>query len=285
MRLLIFILLFSLGADAQIIRANPFYRSINTSAPYCSDSDAEAFIVATGITDGTQKDAICNLVQDLKDSSLWSSLLAIYPFVGGTATTHKFNLKNPANTDAAYRLTFSGTWTHSSNGADPNGINAYANTHYAPSANATATSRHISFYSMEDVQTGRDIGSSDGSYNGDLFHIEYSDNKTYGQIGSTDGSATAGNSAAFYIASRIDNVDSRIYKNGAHLFTKTSANIFNSTYNIYIGNINYAGALGGLYSNRQVSFVSLGAGLTAAQAATLNRIVEEYQDALSRGVQ
>ena len=29
---------------------------------------------------------------------------AIYPFVGGTATTHKFNLKDPADINAAFRL-------------------------------------------------------------------------------------------------------------------------------------------------------------------------------------
>lgn len=277
--------LFTLQSQAQIINASSPYRVTTVAPPpsACSDTDAQKFIDSSGIS-GTNADAICTLVKDLKDSSLWTSMNAIYPFVGGTASTHKWNLVNPGNSDAAFRLVFTGTWSHSSTGANPNGTDAYANTFYNPIDNASTTSRHLSFYSREDVQTGRDIGSSDGS-NSDLLHIEYSDGNTYGQIGSGAGSATAGNTAAFYIGSRIDNTDSRIYKNGVLLFTKTSANLYTTDYSILIGNINIAGGPGTLYSNREVCFVSLGDGLTAAQSATLNTIVEKFNDALSRGVQ
>ena len=51
---------------------------------------------------------------------------ALYPFVGGTATSHKFNLKDPRDLDAAFRLQFNGGWTHNSNGVTPNGTNGYA---------------------------------------------------------------------------------------------------------------------------------------------------------------
>jgi hypothetical protein len=64
----------------------------------------------------------------MKGYGIWTKMKAIYPFVGGTATTHKYNLKNPADTNAAFRLVFNGGWTHSSTGALPNGTNAYANT-------------------------------------------------------------------------------------------------------------------------------------------------------------
>ena len=67
------------------------------------DTDAQAFITATGITDNTQKNSINQLVLDLKSYGVWSKIKAIYPFVGGTATTHKFNLKDPRDLDAAYR--------------------------------------------------------------------------------------------------------------------------------------------------------------------------------------
>ena len=52
----------------------------------------------------------------------------IYPFIGGTASAHKYNLCNPLNTDAAYRLVFSGGWTHSPTGVLPNGANGYTST-------------------------------------------------------------------------------------------------------------------------------------------------------------
>lgn len=103
-----------------------------------TDSDVLAFITATGITDNTQKSAVNSLVLSLKGYSVWSSLNVIYPFVGGTATTHKFNLKDPRDLDAAYRLTFFGGMTHNSNGITGNGTNAYAKITTPPTTTAAA---------------------------------------------------------------------------------------------------------------------------------------------------
>ena len=63
------------------------------------DADAQAFITAAVITDNTQITAINTLVTDLKAYNIWSKMKALYPFVGGTASTHKWNLIvfNPAS--------------------------------------------------------------------------------------------------------------------------------------------------------------------------------------------
>ena len=96
------------------------------------DADALAFLSAAGITDATITSAICTLVTTMKADGTWAKMSAIYPFVGGTATTHKYNLKNPADTNVAFRLSFVGGWTHSGNGALPNATNAYAETYCPP---------------------------------------------------------------------------------------------------------------------------------------------------------
>lgn len=70
------------------------------------DSDAEAFFTAASITDDTQKTAVNQLVLDLKAAGVWTKSKVIYPFVGGTTGTHKYNLKNPLDTDGAFRITF-----------------------------------------------------------------------------------------------------------------------------------------------------------------------------------
>lgn len=92
------------------------------------DPDALAFINAAGITNAIQKIAINNLVKDLKninniipnfvnfDNPANSLLVACYPLVGGTNNTHKYNLIDPRDLDAAYRLTYSGVLTHNSFG-------------------------------------------------------------------------------------------------------------------------------------------------------------------------
>lgn len=99
------------------------------------DSNAQAFITAAGITNPTQQNAINTLVLGLKTDSLWTKMLAIYPFVGGTATSCKYNLKNPLDTDAAFRLNFVNAWTFSNNGIQPNGVDTYANTFFIPANN------------------------------------------------------------------------------------------------------------------------------------------------------
>jgi hypothetical protein len=76
------------------------------------DPDAIAFIAAAGITDLVQKAAITTLVLQLKSDAIWSKFQAIYPLVGGTAFTHKFNLINPLDTNAAFRLHIFG-WRYS----------------------------------------------------------------------------------------------------------------------------------------------------------------------------
>jgi len=53
--------------------------------------------------------AVDTFVKGLKSNTILTKMKAIYPFIGGTAATHKWNLINPQDTDAAYRLTFFGS--------------------------------------------------------------------------------------------------------------------------------------------------------------------------------
>ena len=74
------------------------------------DSDAQAFITAAGLTDETQINSVCQLVNDLKTypavgTKYWDREDLIYPFVGGTSVAHAVNLKSPLGTN---NLTFLG---------------------------------------------------------------------------------------------------------------------------------------------------------------------------------
>jgi len=109
---------------------NRILNSFTIPAGSSFDPDAQAFITAAAITDPTQQSAINTLVVGLKADDLWTNMQAIYPFVGGTATTHKYNLKDPRDLNAAYRLSFSGGWTHSVDGALGNGVNNICDTNY-----------------------------------------------------------------------------------------------------------------------------------------------------------
>jgi hypothetical protein len=94
------------------------------------DPDATAFINAAAPLTDTEQSAIRTLVSQLKSNNIWSGLTAFYPFVGNTADQQKYNLVNPQDTNAAFRLTFYGGWTHSSSGLIGNGIDSYADTNW-----------------------------------------------------------------------------------------------------------------------------------------------------------
>ena len=254
----------------------------NTVTPTSStDADAQAFITAASITDPTQQAAINTLVVDLKGYNIWSKMQALYPFVGGTATTHKFNLKNPLDTNAAFRLVFSGGGTHSVNGYQTNGVNAFAETYYNPSVNLTSiNSNHISIYSRTNIQGGVDMGG------GPVPLVDLALN--YNGAGGSNCWNMASfvthynlDSRCFMINSRTASNTFKIFKNGSVLVSSTGAaggTKPNTTY--HIGKRN----LDPLFTNRQYAFASIGDGLTDTEAANLNTRVTTFQTALNRNV-
>jgi len=140
------------------------------------DDDVNAFMVATGIpNDGTiyfsataQEitgselwDAIEELVLSLKSSSIWGKCIAIYPLIGGTAFTHKWNLKDPRDIDAAFRLIFTGAITHSGTGML--GTPGAADTRVSPYNDLSFTENHLSAYIRTEGTLGYDMGASDNA--------------------------------------------------------------------------------------------------------------------------
>lgn len=125
--------------------------------PYVFDTDAQSFITTAGITDETQKFALDTLVKDLKAADLWTKLIAIYPFVGGSSTSHSYNLKNTA----LYQITWNGTVTHNSLGITGNGSTGYGNTGVIPSTHLSQNSCGIGVYlqSSSVVHNGGEFGA------------------------------------------------------------------------------------------------------------------------------
>lgn len=68
---------------------------------------------------------------------LWVLRKAIYLYLGGTASTHKWNAKDLRDLDEAFRLQYLGTVNHSSLGMQSS-TGGYANTHLTPSIDLTS---------------------------------------------------------------------------------------------------------------------------------------------------
>lgn len=251
-----------------------------------TDADADAFISAAGITDSTQQSAIQTLVTDLKGYGIWTKMKAIYPMVGGTSTTHKYNLKDPQDTDAAFRLVFSGGWTHSSTGALPNGTNAYADTKLTPSSSLSLNSTHLSYYSRTNSNNLEiEIGLSQTGNDTAFIEIRTS-GTTYYAVNTPSSSQITyadSDSRAFYMANRTASNVINGWRNSSKVATGTAASNSLSLARIFIGaaSINNSAQY---YSTKECAFASIGDGLNDTEAGNFYTAIQAFQTTLSRNV-
>lgn len=274
-------------SNSNLSAINTNINSYYSVYPVVSDADAQAFVSATGLTSQTQANAVNTLVMGMKAQGLWTKTKAIYPFVGGTATTHKYNLKDPRDVDAAFRLAFSGTINHTSNGIQGNGVNGFANTFVNPSANLNSFNNHLSYYSRTDAENNNvEIGSITSV--GPSFmhmHLRHPTNLFYALLQQNDvEGVTNTSSTGFFVGNRTANNVKKHFKNGVNLgtTTTTSTSVLNN-YNIYISALNATGTTSN-YSTKECAFSSIGDGLTDTEATNYYTLVQQFQTTLGRSI-
>lgn len=267
-----------------------------TKAP-AYDPDAKLFLdaeTAAGvILTKNQANAINQLVLDLKAANIWSKMKAIYPIIGGSATSHKFNLKNPLNTDAAFRLVFSGGVTHTSNGIYGNGTNGFADTFLFPGISfITPYNMHLSANIITDwASTGlaqNHIGinfSTNCNYR--LASTNATTERSYmARIIASDEilvTTTATTHKGFWCGSRTaNNVNNFIQPNGT---ITLNSNLITTAVLTPFSSFNLLRAGGGgsaFYSAFGYSFFSIGDGLTTSEMTNFRTLVANYQTTLGR---
>jgi hypothetical protein len=244
------------------------------------DADAQAFITAAGITDNTQKSAINTLVLDMKGYGIWTKMKAIYPFVGGTASTHKWNLKDPRDTNAAFRLVFFGGMTHSANGILFGGVNGYGNTFLNDTV--INSSGHISFYSRT-LTVGVAIEMGIWGNTTPIFQLRPAANFIFGNISLAYTTTT--DAKGFWLGTKRNNSDREAYRNGISevtLLTTDNNLTFNLPY--YIGARNNNNTTIDFPTSKECAFASLGDGLTDTEAANFYTAVQNFNTTLTRNV-
>jgi hypothetical protein len=254
------------------------------------DPNASAFLTATGITDPTITNAINSLCVDLKKYGVWDKMKAIYPFVGGSATTHKFNLKDSRDLNGAFRLAFFGGITHDANGIQGNAVNGFANTFLNSSTNLVKGSTHLSVYSRTNSNLGQpyDIGNSSNlagtadptylitRYTTNIAVIGIADASFATSIASTD-------SRGFFSGGTNGSATQKLFKNGSLIKTGTAGAGSLANNALYISASNNAGTAS-LFSNKQLAFTTIGDGLTDTEASNLYLAVQAFQTTLNRQV-
>jgi hypothetical protein len=276
------------------------------------DADAQRFIDSAGITDATQKAAINRLVLDLKGAqnfnyyttNIWSKFLWIYPFVGGTASSCKWNLKNPVNADTAYVLTFVGSPTISANGVKWV-TGSYADTKYVWRRDlGTNPDYHYCVYTGDEGAGDWDMGVLNAivnSANADLIQFGTKTDVTGGMLCDTYAAPTfAANSrlianapkrACWAMASRTSASSYKMYRNGNIVASSlTASQTYLTTTNttatltLWLGGRHFSDGTLSAQSFRLMEFASGGHGLTDAEALAYYNAVQNFQAALGRAV-
>jgi hypothetical protein len=241
-----------------------------------------AFATATGITDATILGALNTFDLGLISNGLDTKMKAVYPFVGGTSSTHKYNFINSADSNSAYRLLFSGGMTHSSNGVLLGGTNGYAETYIQPSTALSLNNTHVSVYSRTNNSSAVfDVCASNASNYSPDMAINYG-GTTYFQVNQafSYSTYTDGSSSGMRIINRTSSTTEKLFKNNSLVATITKSSSGLSSGNIHLGRFHD----GTIWSNRQYAFMSVGDGLTDAEALAFYNLVQDMQTTLARNV-
>jgi len=239
-----------------------------------------------------------------RDSSTNNYDILVYGIqmeLGSTATTYqpiattqqsfiasqfKYNLVNPVDSDAAFRLVFNGGWTHSSTGATPNGTNGWADTKFIANTNLTKGDGHLSYYSRTnsaDSSGSTTMGDNTGGRGRivlrrttDIAYMECGTN------GADSRTYTVTDSRCYAVANVISNQNVDFFRNG---IKQTATAINSSNQGWSTGVIGIGGSIAnGQYDNKQCAFSTIGNGLTDTEAANLYTRVQAYQTSLFRQV-
>lgn len=264
------------------------------------DADAQLFITNAGITNVTEQAAVNTLVVELKAANLWSTLYFMHVYLGSTATSQMYNLKNPLNSNAAFRLTFSGGWTHSSTGALPNGVNAWADTFFIPQSNLNITDlSSFGYYSRSNTAKAGEyvMGSNSGVTQGACSLIIRRDNNTRLVNGDFPSGTTyraaldtgSTNGSGFFVGT-IDASNAKLFRNGSVVVQNTTITLNQPLGDkaVVIGAIR--STLGGGspviagYTNKECALDFASKKLTDSQVVTLTNLVQAFQTTLGRQV-
>jgi hypothetical protein len=273
------------NADLNLTSVNRNYNALATRFGLrvvqsgVTDIDALNFINATGIDNFTQTSAINTLVVGLKANNLWSKMRVIYPFVGGTATFHKYNLKDPT----LYPINWLGAISHGLTGV------TFLNGGYGdvPTFNINILSQNntsFSFYNKTTLTTSDirfPIGATTnpGGYQNFAAGVGFSSG--YTAIFNNTQNNTIGNAIGvigYSILSRTNSSNYVLYRDGSSITTITQASQTPPSITLQVGGINSTGGT----TTSLMTFVTVGDGLSASEVTTLNTLVQAYQTTLGR---
>lgn len=244
------------------------------------DSDAELFITNAKIVDASQQVAINNFVVELKKDSLWQKFKAIYPMVGGTSFSTKWNLKDPRDLDVAYRITWNGAPVFKSTGVTCLTVSDWGDTHLNDTLLSYINSSMSFFSGTQNQIAGYDMGCSSeiNPYNIMAIYENWNIdvvNTWFNRYGTSQHQPAV--TTGLFTVSSVPNIVSR-YDNGVLIANYKFPTSGHTEKPITIGKVFDDSRMG----LRECRLAAIGEGLTDATALKFYNAVKNFEASLSR---
>lgn len=265
----------AVGDGTATSNSNPSSTVTGSTGAAGYDTRAQALFTAAGITDTTHKGAINQFVLDI--NAFYTKFDFLHFLFTGDATKTKFNLIDPTDADASYRLTYNGSPAFAGTGVTLTAASShYINTHNILSAAAKAadTDYHIGFFQRSAAgDAGWNFGLKDGANS--LYAIARStDNTSYfKQIDGAEGSfADASTGRGFYLLNARPTTAPLLAtdKDGTQKLgtARTFSCVLPSTYELLFGARNFDGTIGS-HRNCELTLICGGSGLSDSERTAL----------------
>lgn len=247
------------------------------------DPDVTAFLTCSGITDPDLISAVTTLVANLKANNLWTTMDAIYPFIGGTAQAHSCNLRNPDT----FNIAWTGGVTHDAFGITGDGVTGYGDTGFT-GGNLTPLSALIGVYNRTANPTiglGVMMMGVDGNNIDDIMTLAVvapNDLSVTGLLVGNSYDAPAGDLVGNLMASKTsEHTQSILTPSGTtNMNPGTAGELPDLTLTLLAFNDDLLGPT--FFYLGTLSFAFMGAGISDSQMSVLAGIITTFQTTLGR---
>jgi len=251
------------------------------------DQNVRNFALAAQINDTDIINSLDTFVSQLKSNNLWNKFYALYPLVGGTSDSCKWNLI----TTSSFTLNYTGSFNFTNTGISGSGTTSNINTTFTPSINSAdwATNNSFGVYVNTNVTGGYDMGAESpfpaSPAGADTYLISrYTNNLAY-FFNSSSLTVASTDAKGFWFGgvSGSSGTNINLYKNGTSVASKASPTTYTITKALYF-TANDADGLTNERSTRQYSLSFIARAFNNTEASTLNTIVQTFQTSLGRNV-
>jgi hypothetical protein len=278
--LLFFILfLFSNKIPAQILGAKGAVYTV-------MDVDAKKYLDSAGINNITQRIAINRFVKSVKAQGLWNNIVSMWPLMGTTGASMKWNLKSVHDADTSFRLTYGGsTVLFSADGMQTGTTTGYANTYCTPASVTTPKNFTMGLYANNTMTASSvGMGSIGVTSNNTVFGTAWTGGAwpTWGATACDVGTLNVQGSSKGLIIISSNATRSDLYKNGNFSGYQAYHNYPLSTYPMYLGSWNNHGT-STTPSKITIKFAFVAkTGMSATQVKQLSDDINTLQQSLGR---